>query len=59
MSARKITIVVTPAQARMINSALAREEAEEHEEGDGYVHAVMDRTRQKVWDAMVAAGVEP
>lgn len=54
-----VTVKLTPAQARMVNTALAREEAEAHDIEEGYRPDVMERTRQAVWAAMVNAGVEP
>jgi hypothetical protein len=54
---RGVHLSLTPAQARMVNSALARWEADDHE--SEYRQRVMDATRRKVWDAMVKAGVNP
>lgn len=58
MSGRKVRLELTPAQARMVNSSLAREEAEDHESHESYRQAVMDRTREVVWAALKAARVE-
>jgi hypothetical protein len=54
-----VVLRLTPAQARMVNSSLAREESEDHQNGEDYNAAVMARTRRAVWDAMEAAGCEP
>ena len=48
----KIRLELTPAQLRMVNSALAYYEAEDHEDFTDYRPNVMARTRDKVWDAM-------
>ena len=50
---------LTPAQARLINAALAYWEADAHEDGDGYDNGVMVRTRGKVHRAMARAGIQP
>lgn len=55
---RLITLRVTVAQLRMINSALAREEAEDHGSGEGYRPDVMERTRVAVQNAMRDNGIE-
>ena len=52
-----VVLTLTPAQARMVNAALAFYEAEDHE-GWGYRQDVMDRTRRVVHQAMERAGVE-
>ncbi len=55
---KKIRLEVTPAQLQCINGALAREEAEDHDnEFIPYNVGVMNRTRQVVWDALSKAGV--
>lgn len=59
MSARKVTLVLTPAQARMVNSALAMYEAEDHSDIDGFSWPVMERTRDVVHNAMAKAKVHP
>lgn len=59
MTARKVRLELTPAQARMVNTSLAREECEDHSDQPDYRHDVMVRTRRAVWDALEAAGVEP
>lgn len=41
-----------PAQLRMINTSLAREEAEDHHPDDRYSQALMDRTRAVVHAAL-------
>jgi hypothetical protein len=58
--ATTVRLDLTPAQARMVNSALAMLEAEEHDYSEGrYRQDVMDRTRAAVHAAMERAGVEP
>lgn len=59
MTARRVRLDLTPAQARMVNTALAREECEDHGDDPDYRHDVMDRTRRAVWAALESAGVEP
>jgi hypothetical protein len=47
-----IRLDFTDPQLRMINAALARYEADDHDAFDKYRPDVMARTRRKVWDAM-------
>lgn len=49
----KIKLEVTPAQLRMINTSLAREEAEDHSDDPTFNFGVMERTRRVVWDTLV------
>lgn len=55
----RITLSLTPAQLRMVNSALAFYEAEDHDMDDDYRYPVMNRTRRAVWATMAANKVEP
>lgn len=57
MASKKIRLELTPAQLRMVNSSLAREEAEDHDPDEAYRQEVMERTRQVVWDAMIENGM--
>ncbi len=56
---RFVEVGLTPAQLLMVNDALARYEADDHDPTmePRYIQGVMDRTRQSVWRAMNEAGV--
>lgn len=57
----KVTIELTPAQARTVNAALGLYESEANTDGvvaEDFQADVLARTRRKVWDAMQTAGVE-
>lgn len=56
---RNVTLRVTASQLRMINAALAHYEADEHDPDSGYDEGVMRRARERVFNAMDDAGVEP
>lgn len=50
---------LSPAQARVVNSALAVYEAEDYPDARKHADDLVDRTRSKVHTAMEASGVDP
>lgn len=57
MTPRRIAVELTPAQLRMVNSALALFEAEDHDWRGHFPWDVLHRTRAAVHAAMEQAGI--
>lgn len=53
--AKTVTLVLTPAQLRLVNSGLALIEADP-EEAHGFSTGLIERTREKVWDCFRKTG---